>query len=148
VVLCLSVLEHTKHPQLAVDEMRRILKPGGICLVSVPFTFHLHDSPYDYWRFTKYGLQLMFEAFDEVEIRDSMSTMETMQYIAYRLRSYTRTKGSPWIGKILFGVVLYGFFGLCKNLVASQFVRGYDGKPFAESNIFVSDYYVIARKKA
>jgi SAM-dependent methyltransferase len=36
VVLCTSVLEHLWEPQRALDEMRRLLLPGGVCLVNVP----------------------------------------------------------------------------------------------------------------
>jgi 2-polyprenyl-3-methyl-5-hydroxy-6-metoxy-1,4-benzoquinol methylase len=36
VVLCMSVLEHLWKPEVALDEFRRILRPGGICLVNVP----------------------------------------------------------------------------------------------------------------
>lgn len=147
IVLCMSVLEHTRHPQNVIDEAYRVLKPGGIFLGSVPFVFHLHDCPHDYWRFTKYGLQLMFERFDAVEIRDSMTTMETLEYLAYRMRLYTQTRYSRWIGKLVFEG-LRRFFAVSKNMVAAQVVRGSDGKPYPESNILVSDYYVIARKQA
>jgi SAM-dependent methyltransferase len=36
VVLCTSVLEHLWEPQRALDEMRRLLAPGGVCLLNVP----------------------------------------------------------------------------------------------------------------
>jgi SAM-dependent methyltransferase len=36
VVLCTSVLEHLWAPQRALDDMRRLLRPGGVCLVNVP----------------------------------------------------------------------------------------------------------------
>jgi len=36
VVLCTSVLEHLWEPQRALDEMKRLLRPGGVCLVNVP----------------------------------------------------------------------------------------------------------------
>jgi SAM-dependent methyltransferase len=36
VALCTSVLEHLWAPQQALAEMRRILRPGGVCLVNVP----------------------------------------------------------------------------------------------------------------
>lgn len=36
VVLCLSVLEHLWQPQETLVEMRRLLAPGGVCLINVP----------------------------------------------------------------------------------------------------------------
>jgi len=36
VVLCVSVLEHLWHPEHAIAEFRRLLVPGGVCLLNVP----------------------------------------------------------------------------------------------------------------
>jgi SAM-dependent methyltransferase len=51
-----QVLEHLPHPKKAVEEIFRILKPGGYALISVPQWNELHEEPHDYWRYTKYGL--------------------------------------------------------------------------------------------
>ncbi|MEK7578835.1 MAG: methyltransferase domain-containing protein [Patescibacteria group bacterium] len=55
-----QVLEHVKNPQKAAEEFYRVLKPGGYCLVTVPQLNELHEEPYDYFRFTKYGLEEIF----------------------------------------------------------------------------------------
>lgn len=34
--LCLSVLEYLDHPNLCLDELQRVLKPGGLLILSVP----------------------------------------------------------------------------------------------------------------
>jgi SAM-dependent methyltransferase len=36
VVLCTSVVEHLWEPQQTIDEMRRVLRPGGVCAINVP----------------------------------------------------------------------------------------------------------------
>lgn len=82
-VLSISVLEHVLNPHRAVQEMFRILRPGGQAIVSVPFFVSYHgksgrdanpvyerdsdwqiDSSHagygDFWRFTHEGLALMF----------------------------------------------------------------------------------------
>ncbi len=56
-VFCCSVLEHAPEPWEALSEMYRVLAPGGIAIVSLPFVLHLHDEPYDYYRFTRYGVE-------------------------------------------------------------------------------------------
>jgi SAM-dependent methyltransferase len=70
-VLCTYVLEHLEEPARAVAEAYRVLKPGGYALYTVPFYWHLHEEPHDYFRFTKYGLQSLFEksGFEVVEIK-------------------------------------------------------------------------------
>jgi SAM-dependent methyltransferase len=48
----LETLEHVFDVRRAVDELMRVLAPGGILLVSVPFYFRIHAYPSDYWRIT------------------------------------------------------------------------------------------------
>lgn len=54
--ICLEVLEHVPDPQRAIREIYRILKPSGILVISVPHLSRIHNAPYDYFRFTSYGL--------------------------------------------------------------------------------------------
>lgn len=56
-VLCLSVLEHTKNPKRMLDEIARVLKPGGHAVFLVPHLCYLHAEPEDYFRYTIYGFQ-------------------------------------------------------------------------------------------
>ena len=56
-VLFTQVLEHVTQPARALDEIRRILKKEGVLIISVPFIFQAHAEPYDYWRFSEYGIR-------------------------------------------------------------------------------------------
>ena len=60
-VLCTEVIEHVPDPAGMLNEFARVLGPGGAVLLTAPFTWHLHDEPHDYWRFTEFGLRLLFE---------------------------------------------------------------------------------------
>lgn len=55
-VLCLEVIEHVPTPERVIAEIYRILKPGGLLLLTAPMSWGLHYEPHDYWRFTPYGL--------------------------------------------------------------------------------------------
>lgn len=70
--ICLEVLEHVPDPQRAVGEIQRILRPGGVAIISVPHLSRLHDVPHDYYRFTKYGIRHLLETsgFVVLEIRE------------------------------------------------------------------------------
>jgi SAM-dependent methyltransferase len=60
VVLCTQVLEHALDPREVVGEMRRVLRPAGIALLSTHGVFPYHGQPRDYWRWTHEGLERLF----------------------------------------------------------------------------------------
>ena len=57
--ICIEVLEHVPEPAKAVATIARILKPGGVVVISVPHLSRLHDLPHDYYRYTEYGLRYL-----------------------------------------------------------------------------------------
>lgn len=60
-VLCTEVLEHLPEPYLAVKELFRVLAPGGHVILTVPQYFPVHEEPYDFFRYTPYGVRHLFE---------------------------------------------------------------------------------------
>jgi len=60
-IISIDVLEHVPNPEKFVSEMFRVIKPGGTVILSTPFFFYLHEEPYDFFRFSKYGLRTIFE---------------------------------------------------------------------------------------
>lgn len=64
VVIVSEVLEHTIDPFSAVIEVRRILKEGGYAIITVPLNARIHGPVPDCWRFTEFGLQVLFKNFE------------------------------------------------------------------------------------
>lgn len=55
-ILSTQTLEHVYDFQQYMSECHRLLRPGGILILSVPMQWRIHEIPHDYWRFTRYGL--------------------------------------------------------------------------------------------
>jgi SAM-dependent methyltransferase len=92
-VLCTDVLEHLEEPGLAITEAFRLLKPGGYAIYTVPLFWHLHEQPYDYFRFTEYGLKYLLEnsGFEIVEIKSAGGFFVTFgQEFVYYLQGLRR----------------------------------------------------------
>ena len=66
-VVTISTLEHVRYPGKVIDEIFRILKPGGILYVNVPFVFPFHADPDDFYRFSMKGLEILCEKFERLD---------------------------------------------------------------------------------
>jgi SAM-dependent methyltransferase len=60
-VFSTQTLEHVEEPHLTVAEMARVLRPGGYLILTAPQTWRLHEKPYDFYRYTRFGLQHLLE---------------------------------------------------------------------------------------
>lgn len=84
-MLCLAVLEHVENPILAVSEVYRTLKPGGVALFYVPFLFYYHAEPgyyKDYWRFSHDAIEMLFRKFSHVETVKVRGALETWIHLS------------------------------------------------------------------
>lgn len=62
-VAMVEVLEHVPRPWVVVDEVWRVLRPGGVLVGSAPLVWPIHGDPDDYFRFTGSGLAVLLERF-------------------------------------------------------------------------------------
>jgi SAM-dependent methyltransferase len=84
-VVCTEVLEHTLQPFDAVNEIGRILKKGGVALISVPFNFRIHGPLPDCWRFTEHGLRELFRDFEIIKLNSLEDKDRFLMPIHYTL---------------------------------------------------------------
>ncbi len=61
VCLNLVTLEHVREPARVVCELGRVLEPGGRLLLIVPHEWEVHQSPHDYFRYTRHGVRYLLE---------------------------------------------------------------------------------------
>ena len=91
--LCTAVLEHLEEPERAIRECFRVLKPGGRAIYTVPFIWHLHEEPRDFFRYSKYGLQYLFgkAGFEVVEVNALSGFWVTFgQLFVYNIYRFNR----------------------------------------------------------
>jgi SAM-dependent methyltransferase len=83
-VLCTQVLEHVPNPPAVLDELARVLAPGGRLWLTAPFVGELHEEPHDYFRYTSHGLRRLVEAagMDVLEVEPLTGYFTTLAHTA------------------------------------------------------------------
>ncbi len=84
-VVSMEVLEHLHSPERVVDEVQRVLKPGGRLVLTTRFIFHIHGAPIDYYRYTRYGLEYLFRDFADLRVQSQHSGYMSFLVTAGRL---------------------------------------------------------------
>ena len=142
VVLCTEVLEHLPEPQRAIDEMFRVLRPGGTLLLTTRFLFPIHDAPHDYFRFTKYGLRHLLRRFTILELDEETDSVGAIAVLLQRLGMQARTLGPTSARAIwLISAQIARRFGF---LIRREY--GDSQRLTAETGIMTSGYHVACRK--
>lgn len=65
-VVIQAVLEHVLDPWRVVEEIHRLLRPGGLVYAETPFMQQVHAGPYDFTRFSDSGQRWLFRRFAEI----------------------------------------------------------------------------------
>lgn len=120
-----EVLEHCPYPERTLTEIHRVLKPGGILFITVPFIWMLHEAPYDEYRYTPFALRRLMECskFKIVELSALGGWNASLaQFIASWLYYSDENRQIRRIGKLLF----FPFFKLLlkRDKVPTEFKTG------------------------
>lgn len=134
IVLCTQVLEHIPEPVPVLQEILRVLAPGGRLILSVPAIFPQHGSPGDYWRYMPQGLEWLLRDFRKVEIKGETGTVGGL-FLVLNMYLFTFSGPWPWVRRLI---------ALCvcpiTNLLGRAAAAIYRGDQFA------SNYFVVATR--
>ena len=103
-VISTQVLEHVEKPWVMVKEITRILKSGGVCLLSAPLMVPYHPAPQDYFRFTHVGMRSLFQ--NDFEIIECQPYGKTYIVLFEAIKQayfhpYKKNKQSKWSERFL-----------------------------------------------
>ena len=68
IIICAEVLEHVVDPFAAVESIFKLLNPGGAIISTTPLNLRIHGPVPDCWRFTEFGLRVLFRNFDIIRL--------------------------------------------------------------------------------
>jgi len=118
-ILCSEVLEHVPDPTMALDEFARLLRPGGVLILTAPFASNVHMAPYHYCSgFSKYWYEhhLKKRGFTIKEIVANGDWHDLLYQEISRLGGIERSRGSR-LWPIAYMYILAGalYFSLIKK---------------------------------
>ncbi|MDZ7662809.1 methyltransferase domain-containing protein [Thiohalophilus sp.] len=140
-IVSLSVLEHLCEPQTMLNEAYRILKPGGNIIIQVPWQWQIHEAPYDFFRYTPYGLRYLLEksGFTDIAIypQTGYFTTSVMKFNYFTKRCFIR--GPKWLRRVMYGV-LWPFWQI------DQYIAPLLDKIDRNWSLESQGYYVLSKK--
>ncbi len=122
--LCNQVLEHVFEPDNFMREINRVLKKNGLLLLTVPFTWDEHEQPYDYARYSSFGLKhlLSKHGFEIIEYKKSEPTVVVI-FQLINCYIYKKTKTKSLYLNLLFSLFLiapFNIFGLIFSTILPE----------------------------
>lgn len=137
-----EVLEHVFNPDEILEEINRVLKPGGYLLLSCPFFWPEHEQPYDYARYSSFGLKHLLEKhnFEIVKYEKTGSYFECMLQ-GMILYVFFFIPHKPKVLEVLFFSIFITPFLLIGLLFAAILPKKIKRSDFYLNNL------VVARKK-
>jgi SAM-dependent methyltransferase len=140
-VFSTQVIEHVEDHQAMVSEASRVLKFNGIAIFTIPFCWELHEEPYDFFRFSKYGIKYLFEknGFEIVLLKPNggkwAATLQTLLNTIFSVRKYKTVRAF---------VIKHLFITLKFIWAYNKFAVWIDNKYFDEG--LTLNYIVVAKK--
>jgi ubiquinone/menaquinone biosynthesis C-methylase UbiE len=139
VVICTQVIEHIFDHAQVFKEAYRLLKPGGLFIVSSNLIWELHEVPNDFYRFTRYGLEelLTRSGFSICEWRSNGGKFAVLGQLILHICSPIHNPASNWIKRKLYTIVRRCLLQFVNRLFPLLDDRYKDDSKFTINYIFI-----------
>ena len=136
-IILSSVLEHIPQPENLWREISRVLRPGGVLLLNVPFLYWLHEVPHDYYRYTEYALKRFAEqsGFDVLELEALGGAPYVVGDICAKSAALARYVGKP------LALLVQGCCGAFVRIPPGRWLCNRTKRQFP------SGYFLVARRR-
>lgn len=137
-MLCTEVLEHVYNIEELLTEFQRVLKPGGVALVTTPFMWEEHEVPHDFGRYTTSALHYLYKkhGFEIVYHHKTGNTIKViMQFKLQYIKSLLPNN------KIIRQILMLPFIFYC-NTIATVFGFIFPGN----GTIYFNNVFMIQKK--
>jgi ubiquinone/menaquinone biosynthesis C-methylase UbiE len=140
-IISTQAIEHIEDYQGMINEAHRLLKSGGYFILSGPSYWHLHEEPYDFYRFTKYGFKYVLEksGFKVVDIKENGGAWATLGLMINHTLSFQNYNANKFVKG-----VKYIFRKLKIHILINKIFSYLDKKDFNSINTI--NYVVVAKK--
>lgn len=135
-----QVFEHVFTPDRFLDEVNRVLKDGGVLLMTVPFVWDEHEQPVDFARYSSFGLRKLLGNHG-FEILEQRKSMDDIRAVVQLVNVYLFKKIST--GNNYLNFLLTLFLMAPWNIVGEMLA-----KVLPDNGDFYLDNIVLARKVA
>lgn len=140
IVFSSEVLEHVFEPEKFISEIYRVVKVNGLVILTCPFIWDEHEQPYDFARYTSFGIKYLFEN-NNFKIINYIKTTNYIETIFQMLSAYLYQHFLPK-NKFL-KILLLPIFVMPINFLGIIF-----GKIFPKNFNFYHNNILVAEKLA
>ena len=109
-IISIEVLEHLPEPWKVVAEFNRVLTQAGYLFLNCPQSFHQHQVPYDFFRYTPFGLRSLLEnnGFEVIWVKPQLGNFHHIyREFSYSAKQLAEVGKNPLTKAILRGISLH-----------------------------------------
>ena len=130
-----EVFEHVFNPEEFLSEITRVVKPQGKCVVTIPFLWGEHEQPYDFARYSSFGLKHLFDSHG-LEIVEHKKYLADFRIFSLLINSYIYTICKKFLPGLIAWIVILPF-SLINNILGLIFYIFPKNEEMYFGNIYV-----------